>query len=155
MSRSPCKAAHFTLQNPDMDHSKCCPPTLLHALQTAEDSGCFLPRSPPCISLIASFPGPSPLQSPSAVQGQPGWSSSRQGNCRWSGATGNEAWGGGQGGQLLSREQLPGDGPGAGQEVWLLPARGPCLSTHTDSLSKESCIEPRERNSYRHLSIWS
>lgn len=109
-----CKAAHFTLQNPYMDHSECCPPTLPHAPQTAGDSGYFLPRSPPCISLTASFPGPSPLQSPSAVQGEPDWSSSGQGSCRWSRATGNEVWEGKQGGPLLPLVQLPGDGPGAG-----------------------------------------
>lgn len=124
MSRSPptCKAAHFTLQKPDVDHAKGCPPTLPHALQTAEDSGCFLPRSPPCLSPMASFPDPSALQFPSAVQCQPGWSSCGQRSCRWSRAPGNEAWDAEQGGQLLSQVQLPGDSPGAGQEVWLLSA---------------------------------
>lgn len=117
-----CKAAHFTLQNPDVDHSKGCPRTLPHALQTAEDSGCFLPRGPTCVSPVASFPGASLLQFPSAVQCQPGWSSCGQSSCRWSRAAGNEAWDGEQGGQLLSQVQLPGDSPGAGQEVWLLSA---------------------------------
>lgn len=56
-----CKAAHFTLQKPDVDHAKGCPPPYHMLFEQAEDSGCFLPRSPPCLSPMASFPGPSSL----------------------------------------------------------------------------------------------